>query len=397
MKHWNTLVACVLVLLAAIAVACGEEDSPAGPAPVDKSPNITSILPPGASSGIHVKIVGKNFGSEQGTGMVRFDDKEAAIDSWSDTEISCAVPAGFATGSGVSVTLTTSAGESSSQQINITPPNTYQVTLSDDMDMYPSWGPGGDWIYYCSTREAGDWNIWRISAIGGVPQQLTFDPASDFYPTVNFSSGELAWSSNTKFSGQNAEGDYEIFRGYPVCPDPGTGCSTTMETSNDSRDLYPAWARTVYAGYSMAYTWELTDQNGHWLAWKIMLSSGGGAIELTDGQQPSFSGNGQWVVYSHGDNIYKISTGGGTPVQLTNTGGDTHPHWGCGNDKIVFERTNGGNFQDIFIMNSDGTDVQPLVSTREDEHWPRWSRDCSKVVYYGLVTGRFNVYVYVVP
>jgi Tol biopolymer transport system component len=386
-----------LVSLAAIPLGCGEEDSPAGPGPAGTSPTITSVLPPGASPGIHVKILGSNFGGTQGNGGVRFGGKEAVIDSWGNTEINCVVPPGFSPGSGLDVTLTTSAGESSSWQIDITPPNTYMVTLPADMDMYPCWGPGDEWIYYCSTRDAGEWNIWRIPAIGGVPQQVTFDPTSDLFPSVNFSSGELAWSSERKFSGQNPEGDYEIFCGFPICTDPGTVCTTTMATSNESRDLYPAWARTVYAGVSMAYAWEQVDQNGHFVAWKIMLSTGVGPVELTEGLQPSFSGDGEWIVYSHDANIYKIRTDGGVPVQLTATGQDTRPHWGCGDDKIVFERFNDGNFPDIFIMNSDGTGAQPIVSTRGDEYWPRWSSDCSKVVYYALVSGRYNIYVYVVP
>lgn len=48
-------------------------------------------------------------------------------------------------------------------------------------------------------------------------------------------------------------------------------------------------------------------------------------------------------------------------------------------------------------MNSDGTDVQALVSTRNYEYCPSWSPDCSKIAYYALVSGQYDIYVYVVP
>jgi Tol biopolymer transport system component len=322
---------------------------------------------------------------------------DAVVDTWSDTKITFTMPAGLSKALAANVSVTTDDGVTITSQIDITPPNTYKVTSDHAMDHYPCWGKGDDWIYFSSTRADYNWDIWRIPAIGGVAERVTSDPTPDFYPAVRLSSGELAWCSQRKFGGLNPEGDYEIFRGFPICPEPGTACTTTLVTSNNSRDLYPAWAGTVYSGYSMAYTWEEVDQSGHYVAWKVMLSSGTGPVELTFGEQPAFSPDGQWVVYSLENNIYKIPTGGGAAIQLTTGGHDRHPHWGSVNDKIVFERTNDGNFEDIFVMDSDGTDVQPLVSTPDDEYRPRWSSDCSKVVYYALVTGTFDIYVCVAP
>ena len=392
----NIRMCLVVAVIVAVAGSCKDEESPVAPSNVDTSPKIGSILPPGASPGIHVKITGSKFGGAQGGGTVVVGGAAAVVDAWNDTEVEFTMPAGAAGELGVAVTLTTDAGRSVATQIDITPPNTYKVTRDGDMDHYPCWDANGGRIYFSSTRGDGNWNLWRIPAMGGVAQQVTSGDSPDFYPAVNFSSGELAWSSRNKFSGMNPEGDYEIFRGYPICTDPGTACTTSMLTDNQSRDLYPAWAKAVYGGYSMAYTWEEVDQGGGYLAWRVMLVSSGGAVALTIGEQPSFSPDGRWVVYSNEGNLYKISSDGGVPVQLTSTGGDRHPDWG-GGDKIVFERSNGGNFEDIFAMNADGTGVEAIVGTRSNEYRPRWSNDYSKVVYYALVTGSFDIFVYVVP
>ena len=48
-------------------------------------------------------------------------------------------------------------------------------------------------------------------------------------------------------------------------------------------------------------------------------------------------------------------------------------------------------------MNSDGTDVHLLIGTGAYEHRPSWSPDCSKVAYDALVSGIYDIYVYVVP
>jgi len=378
------------------AVGCNDDDSPSGPVNIG-SPAISSILPPGASPGIQITIRGSNFGSEQGSGTVQVGGNNAIIDSWVNSEIKCTLPAGLSQGLYVTVTVTTAADKSASGQINITPPHTYQVTADHATDHYPCWSGSGDYIYFSSTRSGGaNWDIYRIPAMGGDAERVTFDDAADFYPNINPSTGEIAWSSQMKDLG-NTEGDYEIFAGYPVCIGPGSSCSITMVTDNDSRDLDPSWANNVFMGYSMAYTSEQVDQSGGFLAWKIMLLSSTSTDMLTEGRQPSFSSNGQSIVYSHQDNIYKIPTDGGVPVQLTATNQDLYPHWGWANDKIAFQRSNGGNFEDIFVMNSDGTGVEAIVGTSDNEYYPRWSPDCTKVVYYALTAGNFDIFVYVVP
>lgn len=74
----------------------------------------------------------------------------------------------------------------------------------------------------------------------------------------------------------------------------------------------------------------------------------GPPTELTEGRQPNFSSNGQWVVYNHQENIYKMQTISGTAEPLTDTGHDSYPHWGWANDKIVFQRYANGGY-DIYV------------------------------------------------
>lgn len=403
------LIAAVLILCLAsfLVAACSEDDSPADPGIPDnggnggtggEDPALTAVSPPGAAVGLTVKIIGTDLGTEQGSGGVKVAAVDAVIESWSATEIEFTVPAGVPGNTMVGITVTTRAGKTVSSQIDITPPNTYRVTTDNAQDQYPCWSAGADWIYFNSTRSGGaNWDIYRIAPEGGEAQRLTFYDGPDFYPDVNTSSGEVAWSSTENHLGNNYDGDFELFNGY-LTAGPGGYVTKGMITQNVSRDLDPGWAYEVHAGYNMTSTWEEVDQDGNFLAWKVMLHGSGAPEELTEGRQPNFSGDGRWVVYNHEENIYKMETVGGTPIQLTDIGRDSYPHWGRVNDKIVFQRSSlTGNAEDVCVMNSDGTDVQELIATRDREYCPTWSPDCSKIVYYAHRFSIFDIYVYVVP
>ncbi len=47
-----------------------------------------------------------------------------------------------------------------------------QVTSGEREDAVPSWSGDGKWIYFASMR-GGPWNIWKVAANGGEPEQVT--------------------------------------------------------------------------------------------------------------------------------------------------------------------------------------------------------------------------------
>lgn len=178
MKPRFVLVCFAFLALATIAGGCGNDDSPTAP------------------------------------------KKSAAVDSWSGNKIVFTMPAGLSVGLGSTVTVTTGSGKSTTHQIDITPPNTYAVITHETMDQHPCWSSVDNYIYFSSTRVDNNWNIRRTTAIGGSPEQVTFDPGLDLYPDINPSSHELAWSSSRTFGGANPERDPEIFHGYIPCSPP---------------------------------------------------------------------------------------------------------------------------------------------------------------------------------
>src|SRR5215213_1846420 len=67
------------------------------PLPVS-APAITNVSPAAGPVGTSVTITGSNFGATQGSSTVKFNGITATPGSWSNTNITCAVPAGATTG-----------------------------------------------------------------------------------------------------------------------------------------------------------------------------------------------------------------------------------------------------------------------------------------------------------
>ena len=75
---------------------------------------------------------------------------------------------------------------------------------------------------------------------------------------------------------------------------------------------------------------------------------------------------------------------GGNVVKLTD-----HPfneflsEYSPDGSKIAYTRADpsNANVVDIYVMNADGTDVQPLATTADREEEPRWSPDGTKIMY----------------
>ena len=84
-----------------------------------KPPTIGALSPASGAIGAPVTISGTYFGPLQGSSKVTFNDVEASITTWSNTRITCTVPAGATTGPMV---VTTPAGGSIAKTFTVKPP-----------------------------------------------------------------------------------------------------------------------------------------------------------------------------------------------------------------------------------------------------------------------------------
>jgi TolB protein len=80
----------------------------------------------------------------------------------------------------------------------------------------------------------------------------------------------------------------------------------------------------------------------------------------------------------NGGSIYTVALDGRSrPVRLTDRppGSDADPAWSPDGSMIAFRRRIANDNFDVYLMQSDGSDVRPLVSTPAMDEKPAWSPD----------------------
>lgn len=133
------------------------------------------------------------------------------------------------------------------------------------------------------------------------------------------------------------------------------------------------------------------------------MSSDGNNVErltFTTGvneSAPQFSSDGTQMVFG-GNDIFRMDQCCSTNspiVNLTNDGQSSYERAGFSPDgsQIVFASNRNGNW-DLFTMNSDGTNLSPLVVSPQNEFEPAWSPDGKYVVFdRGHIDFDGNLYI----
>jgi Tol biopolymer transport system component len=102
--------------------------------------------------------------------------------------------------------------------------------------------------------------------------------------------------------------------------------------------------------------------------------------QVTTGNQTveamSVSFDGKWIAYDSNINgnqdIFKVSTGGGEPEQLTHNGADNFtPSWSPDSREIAYHSLVNGN-RDVFVMDASGGKVTQVTSAPREELAPLW-------------------------
>ena len=115
-------------------------------------------------------------------------------------------------------------------------------------------------------------------------------------------------------------------------------------------------------------------------AYKTTVSLG------VEGNGPTFSPNGQFIVYSGCPpntstcGLIVVPASGGAPRQLTKDNGG-NADWSPHGDKIVYQAVDEGGHLQVYVVNTDGSGKKALTHGRSNDGQPVWSRDGGSVFW----------------
>ncbi len=242
-------------------------------------------------------------------------------------------------------------------------------------------------LAFRSNRD-GDSEIFVMNADGSQVTQLTYNDVADGWPTWAPDGRRLAYHSPL-------DGDYEI---YVIGAD---GMGETQVTYNEYLDLRPAWSPD---GAHIAFE---SDRDGDREIF-VMNADGTGVRQLTDSDgedmMPAWSPDGTRLVFisdrdeDDGDRdreteIYVMNSDGTNVTRLTHSdGSDVSPTWSPDGSFLAFSSDRVGDLE-IYVMNSHGTNVTRLTYSDGWDVLPTWSPDGRYLAFSSNRDGDWEIYV----
>ena len=164
-------------------------------------------------------------------------------------------------------------------------------------------------------------------------------------------------------------------------------------TNHPEADFQPSWSPDVG---KIAF---VSDRNGGNDQIYVMDSNGKNVKRLTNGafdRQPAWSKDGQTIAY-HGYEdedwvgevnfkIYLIAPDGTNRRKLAGDipSWDIEPAWSPDSQRIAFVSSREDEWDEIYVMDADGTNQKRLTHNMVSDSQPAWSPDGSKIAFYSV-------------
>ncbi|MCF8008239.1 MAG: chitobiase/beta-hexosaminidase C-terminal domain-containing protein [Halanaerobiales bacterium] len=222
------------------------------------------------------------------------------------------------------------------------------VSLNDDPEygmfeaIAPDWSSGNEKIVYCDEdSQEGDFEVFLINSNGTNKEKITNNNTREIFATISPDGLQVAFESYR----HDTEG--EIYRRNL------DGSIIKRLTVNDVVDMFPDWS--------------------------------------PDGSRIVFS--------SYRNNILEIyhSDLNGDDVQRLTVRPDTEeidPTWSPDGNEIAFISYENNNYEnkDLFIMDSNGENIEKITDIESDVRTPSWSPDGKEILFASDLDGDYDIY-----
>ena len=287
--------------------------------------------------------------------------------------------------------------------LNLETSDLQRLTFDDALDQIDSWSRDGNWIYFSSSSKdiAGMNDIFRVSAAGGTPMQVSNDRYTNEFWSTNLTDGSILFSARGISNGQwwrkgrSHIDETEIWQ--------KSGDNYTKLTDAGAKQL---WVMATADGSKMFY---VSDRSGAQNIWS--QAKGGAARALTnftDGRVlwANLSNDGKEIVFERNFRIWKMNADSGKAAELPVTlrGTSANP---------LTERVNLStrigelalspdgkkvavvSHGEVFAASSkDGGEAVRITNTAAPESFAAWSNDSKKLVYVSERDGAMAIFQY---
>lgn len=282
-----------------------------------------------------------------------------------------------------------------------------RLTYDDGNDQLDGWSRDGKWIYFSSTSRdiAGMNDIFRVSADGGTPMQVTADRfTNEFFSAPSPDGKSLAFTARGNAIGQWwRKGSSHLDESEIWVMREGATAQYERVTPRGARELWPMWSAD---GRSLYY---VSDRGGAQNVWvKPMGGESRKLTNFTGGRVvwPTISWDGKTILFEHDFEVWKMDTGNGrasavpltrrsapaAPVaeRLTLTTGIQEMALSPDGRKVAFAVRG-----DVYAVSArDGGDAFRVTRTVEAESQVAWSPDSKQIVYVSNREGTPRLYQY---
>ncbi len=255
-----------------------------------------------------------------------------------------------------------------------------KIVPSNPQDI-PLDGRGGGVIIYChQPLQNGLHQIFGINADGSGNKKL-------IDATIGLNHHDISPDGQNLIAvGYSSQSTWSIYLFHYD----GTGL-TRLTNTNDVFDSDPVWSPD---GTQIVFTRIYPDQNMKNEIW-IMNADGTNQHDIgvegfsakwsPDGSQFTFTNTGPWDPPGiKGSDIWICDVNGADLRQITNAPSDEwYPSWSPDGSQIVFNAHTTGDYSssDVYIMDTDGGDLQRLTDNNTYDGYPRFSPDGSLISF----------------
>lgn len=260
------------------------------------------------------------------------------------------------------------------------------LTNNSNENGHPTWSPDGNEIIYSEWPTGNPYNLWKMKA-DGTSHILLDSHSGSTGPDVSPDGTKIVF-------------EYYVSSNYQalaIINYDGTGFHHIIGGPGEGSWQMASWSPT--GEEIVARRSALDNPLDPTQIFKIN-SDGTNLRQLTyDGTNvyPVWSPDGSMIVYVHSDDpsghgptdVWVMDSNGGNKRKLTNIGVTGCTTWTPDGSKIIFSS---GAQPHIYIMNSDGSNIQQLTDSDGSEENAEISPDGSWLVFQGRINGIRDIY-----